>query len=221
MLLISINMAGASEENIREVFNKAYRTAPSIVFIDEIDAIGSKRDDNLQRGMEKRIVTQLITCMDELHQAVKDAPIIEDDVEKKPGYVLVIGATNRPDALDPALRRPGRFQHEMFLDVPDEKSRRDILSLQTEKLKLDGMVNLSRIARATAGFVGADLLALVQQAGVLAFKRTIPLGETEILDKFMKCEEGTGWRQLCRPDELEKLSISMIDFDVRCIMNVN
>ncbi|KAK9675467.1 hypothetical protein RND81_11G008800 [Saponaria officinalis] len=103
-------VSGTSEENIRELFSKAYQTAPSIVFIDEIDAIASKRE-NLQREMERRIVTQLLTCMDESHMAVKssDANSDTEDGDKKSGYVLVIGATNRPDAVDAALRRPGRF----------------------------------------------------------------------------------------------------------------
>ncbi|GMH13740.1 hypothetical protein Nepgr_015581 [Nepenthes gracilis] len=97
--------SGALEENIRELFSKAYRTAPSIVFIDEIDAIASKRE-NLQREMEGRIVTQLMTCMDESHRFVQ-GNVDSENTESRPGYVLVIGATNRPDAVDPALRRPG------------------------------------------------------------------------------------------------------------------
>jgi ribosome biogenesis ATPase len=122
---------GASEENIRTLFKKAYRTAPSIVFIDEIDAIASKRE-NLQREMERRIVTQLMTCMDQFHQAVQDQ---EPDLsrDKPPGYVLVIGATNRPDAVDQALRRPGRFDREIALGVPDEAARADILSMLTQR----------------------------------------------------------------------------------------
>ena len=211
-------MSGASEENIRELFKKAYRAAPSIVFIDEIDAIGSKRE-NLQREMEKRIVTQLMTCMDESHQALeaKDASKIEDLSGKKPGYVIVIGATNRPDAVDPALRRPGRFDHEIFLGVPDEKSRREILSLLTEKLKLDGHLDLSKIARATPGFVGADLVALVNKAGNLAMRRIISQRKMEIPDELVKDQKGKWWRQPWTPDEIEKLSISMVDFEVICL----
>ncbi|KAH7833812.1 hypothetical protein Vadar_009910 [Vaccinium darrowii] len=103
-------VSGGSEENIRDLFAKAYRTAPSIVFIDEIDAIASKRE-NLQREMERRIVTQLMTCMDESYRFVQpaDAEPNAESSNIRPGYVLVIGATNRPDAVDPALRRPGRF----------------------------------------------------------------------------------------------------------------
>jgi ribosome biogenesis ATPase len=168
--------AGASEENIRVLFKKAYRTAPSIVFIDEIDAIASKRE-NLQREMERRIVTQLMTCMDEFHQnAGSDgADLDSQSSEKKPGYVIVIGATNRPDAVDQALRRPGRFDREISLGVPDEHARKQILTMLTQNLTLeaDGRFDLFKIARATPGFVGADLKALVDKAGNLAMKRII------------------------------------------------
>ncbi|KAJ8440688.1 hypothetical protein Cgig2_005419 [Carnegiea gigantea] len=159
-------VSGASEENIRELFSKAYRTAPSIVFIDEIDAIGSKRE-NLQREMERRIVTQLLTCMDECHRLVqsddKDADF--EPASKRSGHVLVIGATNRPDALDPALRRPGRFDREIALGVPDENARLEILSVVTRKLRLAGDFDMAKIARSTPGFVGADLAALADKAG--------------------------------------------------------
>ncbi|CAA6670516.1 unnamed protein product [Spirodela intermedia] len=202
-LLAIIDMTGASEENIRELFKRAYRTAPSIVFIDEIDAIGSKRD-NLQREMEKRIVTQLMTCMDESHQALgaADAKLDVEPSEKKPGYVLVIGATNRPDAVDPALRRPGRFDHEIFLGVPDEKARREILSVLTEKLKLDGALDLSKIARATSGF-----------AGNLAMRRIIIRRKSELPAESTEDQHVTWWRQPWTPDEIEKLGISMVDFE--------
>ncbi|KAG8371640.1 hypothetical protein BUALT_Bualt13G0109200 [Buddleja alternifolia] len=167
-------VSGASEENIRELFSKAYMTAPSIVFIDEIDAIASKRE-NLQREMERRIVTQLMTCMDESHRLVK--PVDENaDTESsdcEPGYVLVIGATNRPDTLDPALRRPGRFDREIVIGVPDESARVEILSTLTNKLRVEGAFDLVKIARSTAGFVGADLVELANKAGNLAMKRII------------------------------------------------
>ncbi|TXG68472.1 hypothetical protein EZV62_003407 [Acer yangbiense] len=132
----ALKTSGASEENIRELFSKAYRTAPSIVFIDEIDAIASKRE-NLQREMEKRIVTQLMTCMDESHRFVQsnDGDSNSEASDQRPGYVLVIGATNRPDAVDPALRRPGRFDREIVLGVPDENARVEILSVITRNLR--------------------------------------------------------------------------------------
>ncbi|OVA14484.1 AAA+ ATPase domain [Macleaya cordata] len=204
-------VSGASEENIRDLFSKAYRTAPSIIFIDEIDAIASKRE-NLQREMEKRIVTQLLTCMDESYQILgsTDADSGSATSGQKPGYVLVIGATNRPDAVDPALRRPGRFDREIALGVPDEKARAEILSVLACKLRLekDCAFDLAKIARSTAGFVGADLAALVNKAGNLAMKR--------IIDS-RKSNNGESnedwWRQPWEPEEMEGLSISMTDFE--------
>ncbi|KAF2578440.1 hypothetical protein F2Q68_00002527 [Brassica cretica] len=157
-------VSGASEENIRELFSKAYRTAPSIVFIDEIDAIGSKRE-NQQREMEKRIVTQLLTCMDGPRNKNDDAD------SSSSGYVLVIGATNRPDALDPALRRSGRFEREIALNVPDEDARAEILSVVAQRLRLEGSFDMKRIARLTPGFVGADLEGVANMAGSLGIKR--------------------------------------------------
>ncbi|CAL5084125.1 unnamed protein product [Urochloa decumbens] len=165
-------VSGGSEESIRRIFQKAYRTAPSIVFIDEIDAIASKRE-NLQREMERRIVTQLMTCMDEFHQNIGGDGSDADSSEKKPGYVIVIGATNRPDAVDQALRRPGRFDREIYLGVPDVNSRKQILMMLARKIRLEGQIDFLKLARATPGFVGADLKALVNNAGYLAMKRMI------------------------------------------------
>lgn len=211
-----IKIAGASEENIRDLFSKAYRTAPSIVFIDEIDAIASKRE-NLQREMERRIVTQLMTCMDESHQTLgSDETGSEAETsDKAPGYVLVIGATNRPDAVDPALRRPGRFDREIVLGVPDESARAEILSVLTHSLRLEGTFDLDKIARCTPGFVGADLAALVNKAGNLAMKRIIDRRKCE-LSRESNAEENseTWWRKPWVPEELESLSITMIDFEV-------
>jgi ribosome biogenesis ATPase len=199
------------------LFNKAYRTAPSIIFIDEIDAIGSKRED-AQRGMERRIVTQLMTCMDELHQNIpgSDAAATANDMdtsqssaEQKPAerYVIVIGATNRPDALDQALRRPGRFDQEICLDVPDENARRQILERLTRLIRLppEGIdqFDLGRIARATPGFVGADLKALVDKAGSLAVRR---IAEGKKKQDWMSAPWGKR--------ELESLSVTMDDFEV-------
>lgn len=206
-------ISGASEENIRELFSKAYRTAPSIVFIDEIDAIASKRE-NLQREMERRIVTQLMTCMDESHRVAKP-----DDGSKntdsKPGYVLVIGATNRPDAVDPALRRPGRFDREISLGVPDENARIQILSVLTQNLKLEGDFDLVKISRSTPGFVGADLAALVNKAGNLAMKRIIDGRKLQLSIETTDIEQNEDWwRKAWTPEEMEKLSITMSDFEV-------
>ncbi|KAF3331590.1 cell division control protein 48 C-like protein [Carex littledalei] len=196
-------VSGASEENIRSLFKKAFRTAPSIVFIDEIDAIASKRE-NLQREMERRIVTQLMTCMDQFHQAVDQEPDLSQD--KPPGYVLVIGATNRPDAVDQALRRPGRFDREIALSIPDEAARAEILSMLTKRLRLEGKFDLFKIARSTPGFVGADLKSLVDKAGNLAMKR--------IIDKrkiSLNLEDW--WRRPWDEAEMESLSITMADFE--------
>ncbi|KAK8519791.1 hypothetical protein V6N13_031723 [Hibiscus sabdariffa] len=208
-------VSGASEENIRELFSKAYRTAPSIVFIDEIDAIASKRE-NLQREMERRIVTQLMTCMDESHRLVQpnDKNSSSENSDSKPGYVLVIGATNRPDAVDSALRRPGRFDREIVLGVPDENARREILSVITRNLRLEGSFDLLKIARATPGFVGADLAALANKAGNLAMKRIIDQRKHAISKESIDEEQGDQWwRQPWLPEEMEKLTITMADFE--------
>ncbi|RVW90824.1 Cell division control protein 48-like C [Vitis vinifera] len=209
-------VSGASEENIRELFSKAYRTAPSIVFIDEIDAIASKRE-NLNREMERRIVTQLMTCMDESNRLVQPADGDKESEisDHKPGYVLVIGATNRPDAVDPALRRPGRFDREIALGVPDESARADILSVITRNLRLEGSFDLAKLARSTPGFVGADLAALANKAGNLAMKRIIDRRKFE-LSRELTDEEHIEdwWRQPWLPEEMEKLSITMADFEV-------
>lgn len=208
-------VSGASEENIRELFSKAYRTAPSIVFIDEIDAIASKRE-NLQREMERRIVTQLMTCMDESHRLVRpsEKDAISEGSDCRPGYVLVIGATNRPDAVDSALRRPGRFDREIILGVPDDNARVEILSVLTSTLKLEGDFDLLKIARSTPGFVGADLAALTNKAGNLAMKRIIDKRKFEFSREPVD-EEHTEewWKQPWSADEMESLSITMADFE--------
>lgn len=208
-------VSGASEENIRELFSKAYRTAPSIVFIDEIDAIGSKRE-NLQREMERRIVTQLMTCMDELHRVVQPSESNSNSKSSdcRTAHVLVIGATNRPDAVDSALRRPGRFDREIALGVPDESARIAILTVLTRALRVDGSFDLVKIARATPGFVGADLAALANKAGNLAMKRIIDrrkseLSAEDVIEEHME----EWWKHPWLPEEMEKLSITMADFE--------
>ncbi|KAI4298996.1 hypothetical protein L6164_032496 [Bauhinia variegata] len=204
-------VSGASEENIRELFSKAYRTAPSIVFIDEIDAIASKRE-NLQREMEKRIVTQLMTSMDQ-SQALLQPGDNSQSSNGQPGYVLVIGATNRPDAVDPALRRPGRFDREIVLGIPDECAREEILSVLTHNLKLEGTFDLRKIARSTPGFVGADLSALVNKAGNLAMKRIIDERKLELSQDLMDEYSEDWWRKPWLPEEMDKLAIKMSDFE--------
>lgn len=206
-------VSGASEENIRDLFAKAYRTAPSIVFIDEIDAIASKRE-NLQREMERRIVTQLLTCMDASHRLVKPSDKHSDSEvdDKTSGYVLVIGATNRPDAVDSALRRPGRFDREIALGVPDEDARHEILSILTQNLRLAGDFDLIKIAKATPGFVGADLVALANKAGNLAMQRIIDQRRLELCKQDEELIE-EWWKEPWSPEEMRKLSITMTDFE--------
>ncbi|KAI9086025.1 hypothetical protein K1719_032102 [Acacia pycnantha] len=204
-------VSGASEENIRELFSKAYRTAPSIVFIDEIDAIASKRE-NLQREMEKRIVTQLLTSMDQSSMLLQPDGSSESS-DAHPGYILVIGATNRPDAVDPALRRPGRFDREIFLGVPDEYAREEILSVLTRNLTMEGSFDLRRIARSTPGFVGADLAALADKAGNLAMKRILHERKLELSQDLLDELGGDWWREPWLPEEMDKLVIKMSDFE--------
>ncbi|KAG8985990.1 hypothetical protein FRB90_004313, partial [Tulasnella sp. 427] len=152
-------MSGESEKTLRETFEEAKRVAPCLLFIDEIDAVTPKRE-SAQREMERRIVAQFLTCMDDLSW---------DKTDNKP--VIVIGATNRPDSLDAALRRAGRFDHEITMGVPDEDAREQILRVQSAKLRLSGDLDLRALAKATPGYVGADLAALTGAAGVLAVKR--------------------------------------------------
>ncbi|GME81711.1 unnamed protein product [Ambrosiozyma monospora] len=153
-------MSGESEKKLREIFEEAKQLAPCLVFFDEIDAITPKRDGGAQREMEKRIVAQLLTLMDELALNKTDG---------KP--VIVIGATNRPDSLDAALRRAGRFDREICINVPDEGARFHILQSMTTTVKCSGELGLRQIAKMTPGFVGADLKALVAAAGVEAINR--------------------------------------------------
>lgn len=152
-------MSGESEQKLRELFEEAVANAPSIIFIDEIDAITPKRETS-QRGMEKRIVAQLLTSTDSLNL---------ENTGGKP--VLIIGATNRPDALDSALRRAGRFDREICLGIPDEDARERILQVLSQKMRLDGSFDFRSIAKKTPGFVGADLVSLTKEAAVIAVNR--------------------------------------------------
>ncbi|PFH51091.1 hypothetical protein AMATHDRAFT_59792 [Amanita thiersii Skay4041] len=152
-------MSGESEKTLRDTFEEAKRVAPCLLFIDEIDAITPKRE-SAQREMERRIVAQFLTCMDELSW---------DKNDNKP--VVVMGATNRPDSLDNALRRAGRFDHEISMGVPDDEARAKILRVICAKLRLDGDFNFNALAKATPGYVGADLSALTSAAGIIAVKR--------------------------------------------------
>ncbi|KAI6025730.1 P-loop containing nucleoside triphosphate hydrolase protein [Pisolithus orientalis] len=152
-------MSGESEKTLRDTFEEAKRAAPCLLFIDEIDAITPKRE-SAQREMERRIVAQFLTCMDDMSWEKND---------NKP--VIVIGATNRPDSLDAALRRAGRFDHEVSMGVPDEEARQKILRVLCAKLRLEGDFDFAALAKATPGYVGADLSALTGAAGIIAVKR--------------------------------------------------
>ena len=149
---------GESEKRLREVFEEAERSQPAIVFIDEIDSIAPKRQ-NVSGEAEKRLVAQLLTLMDGLQSRAN---------------LVVIGATNRPDAIDEALRRPGRFDREIVIGVPDENGRREILAIHTRGMPLGEGVDLKEIARSTHGFVGADLAALAREAAIEAVRRIMP-----------------------------------------------
>lgn len=153
-------VSGESEQKLRDLFDQAVSNAPCIVFIDEIDAITPKREV-ASKDMERRIVAQLLTCMDDLNNVAATA------------RVLVVGATNRPDSLDPALRRAGRFDREVCLGIPDEASRERILQTLCRKLRLPETFNFSHLAHLTPGFVGADLMALCREAAVCAVHRVL------------------------------------------------
>ena len=152
-------MSGESERALRDHFDEAKKAAPCLIFIDEIDAITPKRE-SAQREMEKRIVAQLLTCMDDLALEKTDG---------KP--VIVLAATNRPDSLDPALRRGGRFDKEINMSVPSEPVREQILRALTRQMSLSDDVDLPLLANRTPGFVGADLNDLVSTTGAAAIKR--------------------------------------------------
>ncbi len=149
---------GESEKALRQVFEEAAKSSPAIVFIDEIDSIAPKRD-RVPGEAEKRLVAQLLTLMDGLEAR---------------SNLVVIAATNRPDAIDEALRRPGRFDREIVIGVPDESGRREILGIHTRGMPLGDKVDLRELAKATYGFVGADIAALAREAAIDAVRRIMP-----------------------------------------------
>lgn len=149
---------GESEKRLREVFEEATRASPAIIFIDEIDSIAPKRTQ-VPGEAEKRLVAQLLTLMDGL---------------EKRANLVVIAATNRPDAIDEALRRPGRFDREIVIGVPDQRGRREILAIHTRGMPLEAEVDLDELARVTHGFVGADIAALAREAAIEAVRRIMP-----------------------------------------------
>jgi transitional endoplasmic reticulum ATPase len=167
---------GESEGRLREIFDEAQENAPSIIFIDELDSIAPKREE-VTGEVEKRVVSQMLAVMDGL---------------KSRGKVVVIGATNRPNALDPALRRPGRFDREIEIGVPNKDGRLQILQIHTRGMPLDKDVDLQRLANVTHGFVGADLEALSKEAALHALRKILPEIDfqaesvpAEILDKII------------------------------------
>ncbi len=149
---------GESEEKLRNVFQQAEKNAPSIIFIDEIDSIAPKREE-VSGEVERRIVAQLLSLMDGMSSR---------------GKVVVIGATNRINAIDPALRRPGRFDREIEIGVPDRNGRLEILQIHTRGMPLDKDVNLEKLADISHGFVGADLQALSKEAAMRALRKVLP-----------------------------------------------
>ena len=173
---------GESEKRLRDVFEQAAKSAPSIIFIDEIDSIAPKRAQ-VTGEAEKRLVAQLLTLMDGLEARQN---------------TVVIAATNRPEAIDEALRRPGRFDREIVVGVPDERGRREILGIHTRGMPLGDRVDLDELARTTYGFVGADLAALAREAAIEAVRRIMPK---------LNLEEGT-----VPPEVLETLSVTREDF---------
>jgi transitional endoplasmic reticulum ATPase len=174
---------GQSEENLRKKFEEAEKNAPSIIFIDEIDAIAPKREE-VKGEVERRVVAQLLALMDGL---------------KSRGKVVVIAATNVPNILDPALRRPGRFDREIEIGVPSKEGRKKVLQIHTRNMPLAKDVNLDEIAEITYGFVGADLSALSKEAAMIVLRRVLP---------ELKLEEET----TIPKDFLEKLQITQEDF---------
>ncbi len=173
---------GESERRLREVFEEAAKAAPSIVFIDEIDSIAPERSGSPGEA-EKRLVAQLLTLMDGLNTK---------------SNIVVIAATNRPDAIDEALRRPGRFDREIVVGVPDESGRREILGIHTRGMPLAEGVHLDELARTTHGFVGADLGALAREAAMDAVRRIMPQLDLEA--------------RTIPPEVLEQLTVTRDDF---------
>jgi len=149
---------GESEERLREIFKEAEENAPSIIFIDEIDSIAPKRDE-VTGETERRVVAQLLALMDGLESR---------------GKVVVIGATNRPNALDPAIRRPGRFDREIEISIPNRNGRLEILQIHTRGMPLNADVNLEKLADLTHGYAGADLAALCKEAAMHSLRRIVP-----------------------------------------------
>jgi len=176
---------GESEGKLREIFEEANDNAPAIIFIDEIDSIAPKREE-VSGEVERRIVAQLLSLMDGLEAR---------------GDVVVIAATNRPDSIDPALRRGGRFDRELEIGIPDEKARIEILQIHTRGMPLDSTVELEVLASRTHGFVGADLQILAKEAALSSLRRFLP--EIDLSKDATSID----------PETLQRLNITMLDFE--------
>jgi transitional endoplasmic reticulum ATPase len=175
---------GESEAHLRSVFEKARKNVPAIVFLDELDAIAPKREElGGEKQVERRVVGQLLALMDGLEER---------------GQVIVIGATNLPNMLDPALRRPGRFDREIVIPIPNKHGRREILTIHTRGMPLAADVDLERLAFLTHGFVGADLAALTREAAINAIRRLMPCIDFE--------------REVIPAEALLALEVTMDDF---------
>ncbi|MEA3430772.1 MAG: CDC48 family AAA ATPase [Nanoarchaeota archaeon] len=193
---------GQSEENLRKKFEEAEQNAPSIIFIDEIDAIAPKREE-MKGEVERRVVAQLLAIMDGL---------------KSRGKVVVIAATNIPNSLDPALRRPGRFDREIEIGVPDKVGRLNILKIHTRNMPLAKNVNLKELANITYGFVGADLSALCKEAAMIVLRRILPdlkfSEETsipnEVLEKLILTQKDfTNALKIVRPSAMREVFVEI------------
>src|SRR3989344_2977788 len=173
---------GESEEKLRQIFKDAQENAPSIIFMDEIDAIAPKREE-VTGEVERRMVSQLLTLMDGL---------------KTRGQVIVIGATNRPNSIDPALRRPGRFDREVELGVPDRTSRKEILQIHTRSMPLGEDVSIDELAAITHGYTGADVSSLTKEAAMKVLRRILPKIDLE--------------QEFIPPEILDNLRVTREDF---------
>ena len=192
---------GESEARLREIFKEAEENAPSIIFIDELDAIAPKRSE-VTGEVERRVVSQLLALMDGL---------------KTRGQVIVIGATNRIDAIDPALRRPGRFDREIRIGVPDRNGRKETFQIHTRRMPLADDVDLDELANITHGFTGADIAALCREAAMSALRRFLPKIDlekdvipTEVLEQLkVTREDFTNAMKLVQPSALREVVLEI------------
>lgn len=195
-------ITGESEAKIREIFTLAQSLEPCIIFIDDIDAISSTRD-GLSRDMERRIIRQLANCLDSLDSSNQ--------------RVLVVGVTSRPDSLDVSLRRPGRFEEEVCLKVPDEVARGNILKVLTKKVKLSEHFDYTTLARNTPGYVAADLKALIRVAHNHCIKRKraqlIDSSKTEIMAPKKSTDVKNDLKSGAKSDLKSSIVLEMVDFD--------